>query len=193
MVSKKLSKGFYLGTFWGGLVLTFLSSYVANVLAIVGAGVFAEAFFSALSLTSLGYVVVVHCRLYYKMWMAIQDNHISTSPGKAVGFLFIPLYNIYWAFYMFVGFAEDYNAFIERHSIETKKLSRVLFFVFVFLLLFPLMPISGMILSSLNPEADTAYMLFAGIGLLLSFASLLVSSIIYTILVIKICNAINAL
>lgn len=82
------------------------------------------------------YSTVVRFVLYYKMWAAIQDDHVRTSPGKAVGFLLVPLLNIYWAVYMFVGFARDYNDYAQRHSIRTERLSEGLFLQYAILWIF---------------------------------------------------------
>jgi len=82
------------------------------------------------------YSTVVRFVLYYKMWAAIQDGHARTSAGKAVGFLLVPLLNIYWALYMFVGFAKDYNDFAQRHSIRTERLSEGLFLRYAILWVF---------------------------------------------------------
>ena len=73
--------------------------------------------------------------LVYKAWAAIQDGYARTSPGKAVGFLFIPLFNIYWLFQVTWGFAKDYNRFRERHSINGPKLPESVFFGFAILVL----------------------------------------------------------
>jgi hypothetical protein len=61
---------------------------------------------------------------------------VRTSPGKAVGFLLVPLLNIYWAVYMFVGFARDYNDYTQRHSIRTERLSESLFLQYAILWIF---------------------------------------------------------
>jgi len=36
--------------------------------------------------------------LHYKCWKAIPEEYRETSPGKAVGFMFIPLFNFAWGF-----------------------------------------------------------------------------------------------
>lgn len=51
----------------------------------------------------------------YNYWKMIQDGYASTTPGKAIGFLFIPLYNLYWAFQTFWGLSKNLNSFIDRH------------------------------------------------------------------------------
>ena len=61
--------------------------------------------------------IVVYCIFWYKAWRTIHDPHARTTPGKAVGFMFIPVFNLYWAFVLLWGFAKDYNAFCRRHNI----------------------------------------------------------------------------
>ncbi len=65
--------------------------------------------------------VAIELMLFYKMWAAIKDSQTSISPGRAVGFLFIPVFNIYWALLMLTGFTEDYNSFIIRRSIRAES------------------------------------------------------------------------
>jgi len=84
---------------------------------------------------------VVSLTLIYKAWTAIQDGYARTTPGKAIGLLFIPLFNIYWLFQAIWGFAKDYNQFIERHRIEAKKLDQSLFLSYPILLILSFLPI----------------------------------------------------
>ena len=48
--------------------------------------------------------------LHYHCWNALPAKHRATSPGKAVGYLFIPFYSIYWAFISFPKLADGVNA-----------------------------------------------------------------------------------
>lgn len=43
----------------------------------------------------------------YKTWEAVPQQHQSTSPGKALGFLFVPFFNIYWMFRAFPGLSKS--------------------------------------------------------------------------------------
>lgn len=61
--------------------------------------------------------------LLYKAWASIQDGYARTTPGRAVGFMLIPVFNLYWSFRVIYGFAEDYNRFLDRYQIKAKKLS----------------------------------------------------------------------
>jgi hypothetical protein len=68
----------------------------------------------------------------YKMWAAIQDGQARTTPGKAIGLLFIPLFNYYWIFQVLPGYATDYNKFVERHRINAPRLSQGLILAAMF-------------------------------------------------------------
>jgi hypothetical protein len=52
--------------------------------------------------------------LVYKLWNVIQDGYASTTPGKAIGFLFIPYFSIYWIIRVYYGLAQDLNEYIKR-------------------------------------------------------------------------------
>jgi len=52
---------------------------------------------------------VLSCIVHYKCWKAVSKEIARTTPGKAVGFLFIPFFNFYWAFVSYMGLAEDLN------------------------------------------------------------------------------------
>jgi len=45
--------------------------------------------------------------LHYRCWKAIPIDIARTSPGMAVGFLFVPFFNFYWYFVSYAGLAED--------------------------------------------------------------------------------------
>jgi hypothetical protein len=70
----------------------------------------------------------------------IQDGNASTTPEKAVGFLFIPFYNFYWIFKDWYGFAQDYNRYIERNALNTAKLPEGLFLAFCILFIGSMVP-----------------------------------------------------
>lgn len=66
-------------------------------------------------------------RLLHKAWASIQDGHARTTPGKAIGLLFVPILALFWCWTALVGFAKDYNAYLGRHSIHAPKCSPGLF------------------------------------------------------------------
>ncbi len=142
--------------------------------------------------------VAIEMLLFYKMWAAIQDGQASISPAKAVGFLFIPVFNIYWALLMITGFAEDYNAFIPRRAIKTKDLSLTLFLIYAFafmlsetVLTIPMMCIFaflGLIYRAFDSYPAAFWALLAFLS-----ASGIVHFITYILFAFKTCNAVNAL
>lgn len=142
--------------------------------------------------------VLIEMLLFYKMWAAIQDDHVSVSPTKAVGFLFVPVFNIYWALYMVPGFAEDYNAFIQRRAIKAKDLPIVLFLIYAFAFM-----LSAAVLTTpmicifsffgLISRAFIGYPSLSWMLLFFVFAAGIGHFITYILFAIKTCGAINAL
>lgn len=53
--------------------------------------------------------------LLYHFWQINQDGNSYTTPGRAVGFMFIPVFNIYWIFRAFPGLSMDQNRYIFQH------------------------------------------------------------------------------
>jgi hypothetical protein len=77
-------------------------------------------------LIGLQYFIVQMVYYYYllaKMWGALQDGQTEITVGKAIGFLFIPVYNIYWIFRAWGSFPEEYNSFVARHRLNAPQLS----------------------------------------------------------------------
>jgi hypothetical protein len=90
------------------------------------------------------------CALIYLMWRAIQDGRPRTSPGKALGFLFIPFFNLYWFFQVTWGFARDFNAHLDRQGLRTRRLSEGL------LLAYPILTIVSSCLIGFTRAASLA-------------------------------------
>ena len=103
--------------------------------------------------------------LWYKMWAAIQDGHARTTPEKAILLLFIPVFNIYWAFQAIWGWAKDYNAYTARHGLTNA----------------PKMP-EGLFL---------AYVVLCFLGVFVLPA--LINFIVMLVMISKICDGVNAL
>jgi predicted Zn finger-like uncharacterized protein len=142
--------------------------------------------------------VAIEYLLFYKMWAAIRDSQTSITPAKAVGFLFIPVFNIYWALLMVTGFAEDYNSFILRRAIKARSLPISLYLIYAFafmlsetVLTMPMMCIFAFL--GLISRAFDGYP--AAFWALLAFlsASGIAHFITYILFAFKTCNAINAL
>jgi len=69
-------------------------------------------------------------RLLFKAWAAIQDSSTKTKQEKAVAFLFIPIFNLYWLWRAFAEFPAEYNAFIDRNHLNVVHESRVVYMLF---------------------------------------------------------------
>ena len=178
-----VSKAFYFGIYLGGsilggiLIAIAMFAFIGGAAAsengnldssatgvIVGAGVLVCLLAIACFLASS----IVLFVLYYKMWNAIQDGYARTTPGKAVGFMFIPFFNFYWMFQAIWGYSKDYNEYLRRYSIPAKPVSEGLFLTACILPLVQWLPV---------------------VGSLIGIASL----VIFIIMVNSICDSINAL
>jgi hypothetical protein len=53
----------------------------------------------------------------YRLWNRIQDGFTRLGPGKAVGFLFIPVLNLAWVIPAWGGFADALNGYRTRHGL----------------------------------------------------------------------------
>ncbi|MDO4628926.1 MAG: hypothetical protein Q4C70_07050 [Planctomycetia bacterium] len=66
-------------------------------------------------------MLVLCIMLNYRFWNIIQDGYACTTPGKAIGFFFIPIFNIYWLWVLLVGTAQNLNQYCNRHQIPLYK------------------------------------------------------------------------
>lgn len=76
------------------------------------------------------FAAVVTMVFIHRMWASIQGSPARMTPGQAVGYLFIPLFNIYWIFQVFWGFARDYNSMLYRRGMDAEPLSEGIFLAF---------------------------------------------------------------
>ena len=61
---------------------------------------------------------VFGCLILHKLWSLIPTHKARTTPGQAVGFLFIPLFDLYWVFIAIYGLAKALNAETGRKSVS---------------------------------------------------------------------------
>ncbi|MEK6233369.1 MAG: hypothetical protein N2C14_01525, partial [Planctomycetales bacterium] len=83
----------------------------------------AAALFMIPALLPLILGVVLEMRLLFKMWSAIQDGEPRTTPGEAIGYLFIPGFNLYWMFQAYWGWARDFNRYVKKQRIDAPHVS----------------------------------------------------------------------
>ena len=58
--------------------------------------------------------------LIYQFWKLIPSDIAQTTPGRAVGFSFIPFYNYYWVFIACKGLGEDMNKTLQRYGVQNR-------------------------------------------------------------------------
>ena len=80
---------------------------------------------------------IAHLTFIHRFWKSIQDGHPRMSPGKAIGLLFVPIFNIFWLFQVYGGFATDYNNHVKQKAISAPNLSRPLLAFNAVLILVP--------------------------------------------------------
>ncbi len=67
--------------------------------------------------------IVFDCIILYRHWWLLQGHGARTTPGKAVGFGFIPFFCFYWWFIAYAGLANDNNAYMDKAGIQRVKMS----------------------------------------------------------------------
>lgn len=65
--------------------------------------------------------------LLYRNWKIIQFGNVRTTPSKAVGFCFIPLFNMYWIFEAFYGLSLDQQKYLKEDNIESSIIPKPLY------------------------------------------------------------------
>lgn len=94
----------------------------------------------------------------HRAWNCLQAGAPRTTPGKAVGFLFIPFFNIYWLFVAFAGLSKDWNRVIASHPDlqQAPKFNDTMFLLFCIGAFFPplaliaIFPIMSQICKGIN-------------------------------------------
>jgi hypothetical protein len=78
-----------------------------------------------LSLISIYFLFCVFVSFYkylFNCWTTIQDDgYAMTTPEKAAGYLFIPVFNFYWIFIAYYGLSKQINEYIDRHKFDERK------------------------------------------------------------------------
>ena|GEM_PF-626907 len=80
---------------------------ILTVIAVVGAILF-----------GIVGVVVFQYLILYQSWKLIPADIARTTPGRAVGFLFIPIFNLYWMFIAYAGLCKDMNKTFRQCGVQ---------------------------------------------------------------------------
>lgn len=91
-----------------------------------------------LGLMGIGYSLILVSTILvyvylYRAWKCLLPGGLARStPGKAIGFLFIPFFNLYWLFQAFYGLAQDWNRTVDAYPDlrSVPKLSEGVFLTF---------------------------------------------------------------
>ena len=160
--ANRMPKALYLSALAGGWALAFILG-AAVALADSDA---AAALGFLIALVLIGMAVIL-LRFWYQAWASIQDGHARTSPGRAIGFMFIPFFNLYWMFQLIWGLSVDFNKYLSRHDLGLEPLSEKMFLAIPILALVTWVPVLG---------------LLASIALL----------VLYVVAIIKVCDTVNS-
>ncbi len=107
-------------TIFFGITLTLVGFFAPNH---AEASDEASALYSLLILVLVVPTVIASCVLLYRWWGCLPPGWRQTSPGKAVGFSFIPFYCFYWWFIAYGGLASDLNRFMDAHAVQGERVS----------------------------------------------------------------------
>ncbi|MFT5632620.1 MAG: hypothetical protein ACI9SQ_000326 [Rubritalea sp.] len=73
----------------------------------------------------------------YRAWECLQPGGAKVSPGAAIGFLFIPVFNLYWLFKAIGGLTKQWNTITSSYP-NTKNAPKLSMGAFICLLLIPI-------------------------------------------------------
>jgi len=134
----------YVGTFLlaiASLSVQFITSYFLSPLtASIGGRDYAHFVPGVLLILLFVFIVmgiVLHFHTLIKLWSAINDGEASTTPGKAIGFLFVPIINIIWIGLVWINFPDAYDKFVKRHGLDLPVFRSSAFNLYGILLIMP--------------------------------------------------------
>jgi len=91
--------------------------------------------------------VVFYCLILHKCWSLIPADIAKTTPGKAVGYLFIPFFNLYWNFVAYYGLAQAINIETRRNSISGQEVNEGLCLAYCIMICCTWIPYLGVLAS----------------------------------------------
>jgi hypothetical protein len=188
----KVSKGFYVGVFLVGALGNWITWAIVSALRLAYPDKEPVRRMLMIPASWLGLLsAVVFLILIYKMWAAIQGMGARTSAGKALGFMFIPLFNLYWAFQAYWGWTKDYNRIAQRDNVELPRMPEgIALAICVLPLVSTCFVVAGIIVGGLESMKAGG---FGNIGMQASMLVGLVNTILMAVLFSNICDGINAL
>jgi len=115
-IMKKFNKFFvWVVAFWVFKYL-FLSHIPFESSILKGDGV--EIILGICYAVSLILLAIYSSILLYSMYKLIYEKKGDISPGKAVGFLYIPIFNVFWSFYVKPALVGRINKYLDEKEIQ---------------------------------------------------------------------------
>jgi predicted Zn finger-like uncharacterized protein len=114
---KRINPHLFTFPFWGGLIAIMAGGIIQGVGSDAG-GIVVLA-----GLAGIVFGLIYHLIALYRCWYIIPSSIARTTPGKAVGLLFVPFFNLYWIFVAVRGLAVDANEFMDRTVVSEKRIS----------------------------------------------------------------------
>jgi hypothetical protein len=139
-----ISKGLFIGSFIGGAGASIFFTVMAMSF-MVGYGSDDAIPLWILAILTMIFAAIMLCVLIHRLWTAIQPGHPRATPGKAVGFMFIPFFNLYWVFQVYHGWAQDYNRYVREAGIPAPPVSESLGLTVAILVLAACIPYVGIL------------------------------------------------
>lgn len=111
-----------------GLMLKNDAAINSAIASAAGIGVYAYLQFALVH-------AVYNFLLLARMWNAIQDGQTTITVRRAIGFLFVPFFNIYWIFRAWGSFPTEYNLYVDRYGLPVPPLAGRVFVAYPVVLL----------------------------------------------------------
>lgn len=86
----------------------------------------------------------------FRCWAALPPGGTTVTPGKAVGFLFIPIFNMYWQFIAYARLATEARASFQVVQAGDCPISRPLSIAYCILNLLAFIPYLGLVATFVN-------------------------------------------
>lgn len=120
-------------TFWGGFAMIAFLVMTSHPVFLLG-----------IPLSIAG--MVFSLLLQHQAWTLLQSIRPRTTPGKAIGFQFIPLFNFYWGFIAYKGLAEEMNRYISlKNAPQIPKMPESLGLAYAILQCLSIIPVLNML------------------------------------------------
>lgn len=153
--AQPIAKGKYLGTIIGCFVVSTLLIIPGYAIMLSAGRGDDEQVMLGIGITCAALIpmivgIVFLMILIYKLWTAIQSEYSTTTPGLAVGLLFVPLFNYYWIFRAYYCWAKDFNKLVRGRSLHIPQTSESLPLIICILTICGIIPFIGMLIGVVN-------------------------------------------